>query len=176
MGWAAAAGVDLVGGHPMCGRERSGQGAAYPTLFDGAPWVLTRDEPALTELVRAVGAIPIFMDASRHDRLVAGVSHAAFLLSAAYVQALSADSDWDGMKQVAGSGFRDMSRLAAGEPELYQAIVSTNREPILRSLRAVEDSLARIRRHVERADPRLVELLEEAKLARDMWARRAGQG
>src|SRR2546430_1347884 len=61
MGWAAAAGVDLVGGHPMCGRERSGIAAAAPGIFQGAPWVLTRDEPAITDLVRAVGAEPRFM-------------------------------------------------------------------------------------------------------------------
>jgi prephenate dehydrogenase len=72
-----------------------------------------------------------------------------------------------------------MSRLAAGNPELYAAIVSTNRDPILRSLTAVEASLAKLRRHVEAGDPRLAELLEDAKLARDIWEReadRAGDG
>jgi prephenate dehydrogenase len=54
MGWAAAAGVDLVGGHPMCGRELSGLAAADPTIFQGAPWILTRDAPPVTELVQAV--------------------------------------------------------------------------------------------------------------------------
>jgi prephenate dehydrogenase len=175
MGWAAAAGVDLVGGHPMCGRERSGIAAADAAIFRGAPWVLTRDEPAVTDLVRAVGATPCFMDAERHDRLVAGVSHAAFLVSAAYVLALSTGGDWEGMRQVAGPGFRDLSRLAAGSPELYSAIVSTNREPILRSLLAVEGSLAKLRRHLEAGDARLVELLEEAKLARDLWEREANR-
>jgi prephenate dehydrogenase len=175
MGWAAAAGVDLVGGHPMCGRERSGIGAADAALFHGAPWVLTRDEPAVTDLVRAVGAEPIYMDAERHDRLVAGASHAAFLVSAAYVLALTTGGEWEDMKRVAGPGFRDMSRLAAGNPELYAAIVSTNRDPILRSLAAVEASLAKLRRHLEAGDPRLAELLEDAKLARDIWEREAGR-
>src|SRR5438105_1200636 len=169
MGWAAAAGVDLVGGHPMCGSEGSGIAAADAAIFRGAPWVLTRDEPAVSDLVRAVGARPRYMDAERHDRLVAGVSHAAFLVSAAYVLALSGGGEWEEMKQVAGPGFRDMSRLAAGNPELYADIVSTNRGEILRSLAAVEASLAKLRRHVEAGDPRLAELLEDAKLARDVW-------
>jgi prephenate dehydrogenase len=173
MGWAAAAGIDLVGGHPMCGRERSGIAAADAGIFQGAPWVLTRDEPAVTDLVRAVGADPCFMDAERHDRLVAGVSHAAFLVSAAYVLALAGGGEWEDMKRVAGPGFRDMSRLAAGNPDFYAAIVSTNRDPILRSLAAVEASLAKLRRHVEAGDARLAELLEEAKLARDIWERGA---
>src|SRR5437667_106073 len=83
---------------------------------------LRRDEPAVTDLVRAVGAEPRFMDAERHDRLVADVSHAAFLVSAAYVLALSSGGEWEDLKRVAGPGFRDMSRLAAGDPEFYSAI------------------------------------------------------
>jgi prephenate dehydrogenase len=172
MRWAAAAGVDLVGGHPMCGSERSGLDAADAALFAGAPWILTRDEPRVVELVRAVGAVPLVMDAERHDHLVAGVSHAAFLLSAAYVLALAGDGEWPAMQEVAGTGFRDVSRLAAGDPELYAAIASTNRERMAESVRAVESSLARLRRHLEAGDGRLVELLEEARSARERWERR----
>jgi prephenate dehydrogenase len=169
MHWAAAAGVDLVGGHPMCGREQSGMDAADPEMFQGAPWVLTRDEPKVTELVRAVGSVPIFLEARRHDRLVAGVSHAAFVLSAAYVLAIASSADWQEMRKVAGSGFRDVSRLAGGDPDLYAAIVSTNREQIAESLRAVEASLARFRRHLEAGDARLAELFEEARRVRERW-------
>lgn len=172
MRWAAAAGVDLVGGHPMCGRELSGLDAADPDMFLGAPWVLTREEPAVAELVRAVGALPVVMDAERHDRLVAGVSHAAFLLSTAYVLALAGGADWPAMQKVAGTGFRDLSRLAGGDPELYAAIASTNREAMVEAVRAVEGTLARLRRHLEAGDGRLVELFEEARLARERWARR----
>lgn len=174
MGWAAAAGVDLVGGHPMGGRERSGIAAADPDLFRGAPWVLTRDEPSVTELVRAVGGGPVFMGAERHDRLVAGVSHAAFLVSAAYVLGLAGSGDWEEMRRVAGPGFRDLSRLAAGDTDLYSAIISTNRGPILQRLTAVEAALAKLRRHLEAGDMRLAELLEEARLARERWEKETG--
>jgi len=170
MRWAAAAGVDLVGGHPMCGREQSGIEAADADIFRGAPWLLTRDQPEVTELVRAVGAVPVFMDADRHDRLVAGVSHVAFMLSIAYVLALSGDPDWQDMEGIAGSGFRDLSRLAAGDPELYSAIVATNGECIVAAMRSVEASLARLRRHLEARDGRLVELFEEARRVRERWA------
>jgi prephenate dehydrogenase len=173
MRWAVAAGVDLVGGHPMCGREQAGIDAADPDIFLGAPWVLTRDEPVVTDLVRAVRSWPAFLEAERHDRLVAGVSHAAFVVSAAYVLARAGDADWEAMQRVAGSGFRDVSRLAAGDTGLYAAIASTNRDHLVEALRSVEASLARVRRHLEAGDGRLVELFEEARLARERWARGA---
>src|SRR5207302_2789751 len=114
--WAAAEGIDLVGGHPMCGKETSGIDAADPAMFEHAPWVLTRDEPRIVELVEAVGAEPIVMDAVTHDRLVAGVSHAAFLLSVGYVLSLSRRNDWRDASRLAARGFRHLSPPAAGGP------------------------------------------------------------
>jgi prephenate dehydrogenase len=170
MEWAAAEGIDLVGGHPMCGREKSGIDHADASLYEGAPWVLTRDEPAITGLVEAVGAHPVVMDAVTHDRLVAGVSHAAFLLSVGYVLALSRRDDWPEASRLAAGGFRDMSRLAAGDPDLYAGVARTNRENLVEALDAVGAELARIRRHLEADDPRLIELFEEARRVRERWS------
>jgi prephenate dehydrogenase len=171
MEWAAAEGIDLVGGHPMCGKEASGIDAADASMFEHAPWVVTRDEPRITDLVYAVGANAVVMDAITHDRLVAGVSHAAFLLSVGYVLALSRRNDWPEASRLAAGGFRDMSRLAVGDPDLYAGVVKTNRENILEMLDAVSAELVRMRRHLEADDPRLVELFEEARSVRERWAR-----
>src|SRR5205823_8505773 len=100
------------GGHPMCGREESGIDAADPALYRGAAWILTRPDPAVEQAVHSVGAIPVVMEPERHDRLVAGVSHVAFLLSVGYVLALAEAREWPQMARLAGGGFRDMSRLA----------------------------------------------------------------
>jgi prephenate dehydrogenase len=172
MGWAATAGIDLIGGHPMCGKESSGIDAADASMFKDAPWVLTRGEPALIDLVEAVGAHPIVMDAETHDRLVAGVSHAAFLLSVGYVLALSRRSDWPEASTLAAGGFRDMSRLAAGDPELYAGVARTNRAHLVEQLDAITAELGRLRRHLEADDSRLVELFEEAHAVRERWSRR----
>ena len=172
MEWAAAEGVDLVGGHPMCGREKSGIDHADPAMFEGAPWMLTRDEPAITSLVEAVGAHPVVMDAVTHDRLVAGVSHAAFLLSVGYVLALAQRQDWPEASRLAAGGFRDMSRLAAGDPDLYSSIARTNRENLVEMVDAVTAELARLRRHLEADDPCLIELFEEARRVRERWSER----
>jgi prephenate dehydrogenase len=171
--WAAAAGIDMVGGHPMCGKELSGIDAADPSIFQDAPWVLTRAEPIVVELVEAAGAHPVVIDAATHDELVAGVSHSAFLLSVGYVLALSRRKDWPQASRLAAGGFRDMSRLAAGDPELYAGVARTNRANLVEMLDAISSELARLRRHLEADDPRLVELFEEAKLVRDRWLNRA---
>ena len=168
--WAAAEGLDLVGGHPMCGKEVSGIDHADPSMFEGAPWVLTRDEPRISGLVEAVGAHPVVIDAITHDRLVAGVSHAAFLLSVGYVLAIS-HRDWPEASRLAAGGFRDMSRLAASEPDLYAGVVRTNRQNIVETLDAISAELTRLRRHIEGDDPRLIELFEEARAVRERWAR-----
>lgn len=173
MEWAAAAGVDLVGGHPMCGKEAAGIDAADASLFKGAPWVLTRADPAVTGLVESVGAHPLVMDAETHDRLVAGVSHAAFLLSVGYVLALSGRPDWKDASRLAASGFRDMSRLAGGDPALYAGIARTNRTHMVEQLNAISAALDRLRRHLEADDPRLIELFEEARAVRERWMKKS---
>lgn len=170
MEWAAEAGIDLVGGHPMCGREAAGIDAADADLFKGAPWILTRRDPTVSGLVEAVGAHPLVMDAATHDRLVAGVSHAALLLSIGYVLALAERADWPQASTVAASGFRDMSRLAGGDPTLSAGIARTNRENLLEQLDGISRSLARLRRHLEADDGRLVELFEEARSVRERWS------
>jgi prephenate dehydrogenase len=169
MSWARAAGVDLVGGHPMCGREMSGTDAADPEIFRNAPWALTRHEAGLEQLIRAVGARPLVIAAERHDELVAAVSHAAFLISIAYVLGLAASAEWPEMAALAGSGFRDMSRLAAGDPGMYAEIAAANRDNIERALDEFGRTLDRLRRHVSAGDSRMVELFEEARAARRRW-------
>jgi prephenate dehydrogenase len=169
MVWAAESGVDFVGGHPMCGREAWGIGAADPELFQGAPWVLTRIDSRVEDLVRAVGSHPVVMDPERHDRLVAAISHSAFVLSAAYALAVSASREWPEMSGLAASGFRDMTRLAAGSPEMYAGIAATNADNIVEWLHLIEKQVAKLRRHIEAGDPRLAELFEEAREKRERW-------
>jgi prephenate dehydrogenase len=171
MEWASTSGIDLVGGHPMCGKEAAGIDAADASMFKDAPWVLTRADPAVTELVESVGAHPLVMDSATHDRLVAGVSHAAFLLSVGYVLSLSGRPDWAEASKLAASGFRDMSRLAGGDPTLYAGIARTNRANLIEQLDAISASLGRLRRHLDADDPRLIELFEESRTVREKWAK-----
>ena len=65
-----------------------------------------------------------------------------------------------------------MSRLAAGDPELYAGVARTNRVNLLEQLDTISAELSRLRRHLEADDPRLVELFEEARAVRERWARK----
>jgi prephenate dehydrogenase len=166
--WAAEAGVDLVGGHPMCGREQGGFGAADPTLFEGASWVLTRSDPAVDDFVRAVGAHPVVLDPEAHDRLVGGVSHAAFLVAVAYQLALSQSDDWPAMAPIAGGGYRDTTRLAAGDPAMYAAIVRNNPAHASAWLEAVGGVLSRLRQDIASGRD-LAPTFERARSLRSGW-------
>src|SRR5258708_2197176 len=133
--------------------------------------VIVGSDPESRELREAVGATTIGTDAETHAGLVAGVSHAAFLLSVGYVLAVSRRSDWPEASRLAAGGFRDMSRLAAGDPELYAGVTRTNRAHLIEQLDAVAAGLARLRRHLRACGPPLVELFEEAHAVRERWAK-----
>jgi prephenate dehydrogenase len=152
--------VQPLGGHPMCGKEVSGIAAAEPTLYQGHSFVLTpllrTSETALAlgrALVEAVGARPLVLDPHRHDRLVAAVSHLPYLLACALVGAAetTADADptvWD----VAASGFRDTSRLAASDVTMMLDILLTNRAAVLEALNVCSVQLRYLSYLVEAGD------------------------
>lgn len=130
--------LQAVGGHPMCGKEASGLEAAEADLYQGATFVLTplqrTSSEALMlaqELAETVGARPLLMDAERHDRLVAAVSHLPYLLSVSLVataEEVAAEDEliWE----LAASGFRDTSRLAASDVTMMLDILLTNRAAV----------------------------------------------
>jgi prephenate dehydrogenase len=128
----------FVGGHPMGGSERSGPEAASPSLLDDAVWVLTPGadtDPATTDRlsrwIERVGARPVVMDAERHDRLVAFVSHLPQVASTALMDvAASEEAGEPDILLLAAGGFRDLTRLAASNSRLWSEILLANREAI----------------------------------------------
>ncbi len=168
------ANVVFVGGHPMAGREHSGIEAAEDGLFEGCAYCLTptTQTPSeaiaqLSEVVIRLGAQPLVLDAERHDRLVAGISHLPFVLSSALVQALSAGEDWSEMSRLAAGGFRDMSRLAAGSPTMYRDICLTNKQAILNWLDALVQQLESVRTLIDGGDDALETYFARAKQIRE---------
>jgi prephenate dehydrogenase len=146
-------GVQPVGGHPMCGKETAGFEAAECGLYRNATWVLSplpRTDPQsldlAVELAEAVGARPLVLDPHRHDRLVASISHLPFLVASALMAAVAevgADDPvvWD----VAAGGFRDTSRVAASDTQMFLDILLTNRLAVLAELDAFSSHLGELR-------------------------------
>ncbi|HYO38582.1 MAG TPA: prephenate dehydrogenase [Nocardioidaceae bacterium] len=135
-----------VGSHPMAGSERSGPLAASAALFDGRPWAVTphaTSDPAgvslVTELAEACGASPVSFTPGEHDEAVARTSHLPHLL-ASLVAGRLADAP-DEHLALSGQGIRDVTRIAAGDPALWQQIVGGNAAALAALLRDVRDDL-----------------------------------
>ncbi len=145
----AAALRRYVGGHPMAGSERSGPFAASSSLFDGRPWAVAAHADAapaavdaVTALARTCGATPVAMSPEEHDAAVARTSHLPHLL-AALVAGRLADAPREHLA-LSGQGIRDVTRVAAGDPRLWQQIVTANRTALtalLGEVRADVDTL-----------------------------------
>jgi len=168
--------VNFVGGHPMAGKETYGIQAAEAKLFQGRVYCLTPAKKAspeavnkVADMVKKLGAVPLFIDAEEHDNLVAGISHLPMLLSAALVSATTKDSSWDRMSKLAASGYRDLTRLASGNPQVNAHICRSNQKAILHWIDEFSKELGRYRRLVDVGDNHLEEALVEANRARQQW-------
>lgn len=168
--------VNFVGGHPMAGKETYGIQAAEAKLFQGRVYCLTPAKKAspevadkVADIVKKLGAVPLFIDAEEHDNLVAGISHLPMLLSAALVSATTKDSSWDRMSKLAASGYRDLTRLASGNPQVNAHICLSNQKAILHWIDEFSKELGRYRRLVDVGDNHLEEALVEANRARQQW-------
>jgi len=166
--------IVFVGGHPMAGRERSGIDAADAGLFEGCTYCLTPtiETPSdavarMSEVVTRLLAHPLLLDAQEHDRLVAGISHLPFVLSSALVRMLGQDERWSHMAALAASGYRDMSRLAAGSPTMYRDICWTNKEAIVDWIDSLVMELANLRSRIASGDDTLEHYFAQAKHIRD---------
>ncbi|MET9067873.1 prephenate dehydrogenase [Streptosporangium sandarakinum] len=147
---AAEIGCDLatyVAGHPLAGRERSGPAAARADLFLGRPWALCptgETSPdaveALRLLIKLCGGEAVQVEAVEHDRAVAVVSHAPHVTASA-VAARLAEAPAAALG-LAGQGVRDVTRIAAGDPNLWTGILSGNALPVADVLEAVAADLA----------------------------------
>jgi prephenate dehydrogenase len=165
----------FIGGHPMAGSEALGVEGARGDLFEGATWVLTptsvtdpRAQAEVHSLVRSLGADVVTLSPDQHDELVATVSHVPHLAAATLMGLAAARAESDSaLLRLAAGGFRDMTRIAAGDPSMWLDICADNRDAILDVLDAFIGSLASMREVVGRGDrPELLARLRTAQQAR----------
>lgn len=171
-------GIQAVGGHPMTGKEVSGLDAADPFLYANRPWVLCptrRTTPAARgralALLEAVGALPVEMEAVRHDKVVAAISHLPYLLSASLVATVRRFSENDpGVWDLAAGGFRDTSRLAGQDIKMMSDILSTNTQAVATLLAMFRVQLALLETMlISHDETQLVDALTPIRQARTDW-------
>lgn len=168
--------VDFIGGHPMAGKETYGIQAAEAGLFQSCVYCLTPlSQPSslsidkVTNMVNKLGATPFFIEAEEHDELVAGISHLPLLLSAILVSTTTKNASWPKMSELAASGYRDLTRLASGNPEVNADICFSNQAAILRWIDEFNGELTRYRQLVTKGDKGLEKAFAEANKARQEW-------
>lgn len=163
-----------VGGHPMAGTEKSGYENSREDLFRGKKYIITEETPAakksggkekLQELVKILGAEPFELDKKTHDSVLARISHLPQI--AAYVLAgCSAEEELN--RVLAGSGFKDTTRIASSDPELWTEITRMNSENILTALDGYIDGLTVLRQKIAADDKeKITEIFKKGKEGRD---------
>ena len=172
----------FVPGHPIAGAETSGPAAAMDDLYQGRTVILTPlDENSaearlrITRLWEACGARVIVMEPDTHDIVLASVSHVPHFLSSVFMWQVASAENSDLRMELAGSGFRDFTRIAAGSPEMWRDIFLSNRDAILSEISEVRKALDRAEQALQAGDEaRLHDFLERAALARRFWGSRSG--
>ena len=134
---------DPIGGHPMCGKEKSSLEYAEEGLYKEAAFALVaterttdRGRSLAEEIVRVIGARPLWMAADVHDQMVAATSHAPYLLASALAQATPLDA-----APLAGPGFRSVTRLAGSSTEMMLDILRTNTDNVRNAIREFKHAL-----------------------------------
>ena len=163
----------FIGSHPMAGSEKAGLDAAKVDLFDGKTCILT---PTLFTRDIALAKARLFwqsiqcrlleMSPDEHDHNVARISHMPHLTAAAVtIAALKNDL---GATKCVGNGFRNTTRIAAGDPGLWSGIVWENRDEIIAAVRSARDGMSELLAMLEKVDEKgLRRFLDEAKSLRD---------
>ena len=172
--------VDFVGGHPMAGKETAGPEAAEAELFRNKPYCVIPSDRAgqqavgeITTMIEAIGGSPYFIGVEEHDSFVAAASHLPFLLSMALVGCTSKSANWEDIAQLASTGYRDLTRLASGDPVMHRDICITNAQPIVAWIDAYIRELYEFRRFLDPdGEPdaeQIKEVFDQLSVARAKW-------
>ena len=172
----------FVPAHPICGKEVSGVQNADVDLYKGKKVILTplpETAPAQVALARqlwqALGSHVSQMSPEAHDAAYAAVSHLPHLLAFAMMHSLQGQDQGEQYMALAGSGFRDFTRIAASEPAMWRDILLANRDELLAQSHLFQQSLQALEQLISAGDAaQLHSAITEASQARTRWAQSSG--
>jgi prephenate dehydrogenase len=170
--------------HPVTGREVSGVEYADPDLYAGKQLIITPIERTLTAKIeqadavwRAIGCKVVHMSPEQHDAAFAAISHLPHMLAFALMNSITGQADGNTFMSLAGPGFRDFSRIAASDPQVWRDVLVANREEIGTQLAHFQQALAELQRHMDAGQTdELERLINQASLARAHWRVSPGAG
>ena len=160
----------------MAGSEQTGYAAATDYLFSNAYYIITpiSENPALVDALRNVattlGAIPIVVNAEKHDAATAAVSHLPHIIASSLVNIVKdSDDETQLMKTLAAGGFRDITRIASSSPEMWEQICDTNSKPLVelldRYIAELQDISASLKK--DASDQKILHMFESSRAYRN---------
>lgn len=152
----------FIGGHPVAGSHLGGLEHARADMFENASYVLIKEDTersksafeTMTSLVKMLGARVVVTTAAEHDQAMAFVSHLPQLISSVLAATIEKQAQADSLKQMAGSGYRDMTRLAQSSWSMWGDIFATNTLPIANALNEMLDELDVLRDELSQGSDR----------------------
>ncbi|MDO5623612.1 MAG: prephenate dehydrogenase/arogenate dehydrogenase family protein [Pseudomonadota bacterium] len=172
----------FVPAHPITGREVSGVENADPGLYAGRQVILTPIERTLTAKIdratalwRALGSEVLSMSPEAHDAAFAAVSHLPHLIAFALMNGITEQPNGKDFLSLAGPGFRDFSRIAASDPQMWRDVLIANREELARQTAHFQAALAELEHLIASGQTdELERLINRASHARANWRLAAG--
>lgn len=169
--------IHFVGAHPMAGSEKTGMDHASADLFDQRPCIITPLPETQSEATvqvsafwQSLGSLCTQASPEEHDEIVAHISHLPHILASSLCDFLSTKNpDW---QNLTGTGFKDSTRIASGDPGLWKAIIEENREEILRSIDNFQDHLQKFRSAL--ANQNMIDVVTLLKNGKDLRDRLSG--
>lgn len=170
------AGTFFVGGHPIAGTEKSGVEASFASLYEKRRCIVTptaKTDPQALDKVRRMweiaGSEVVLMDAVKHDRVVAAISHLPHMVAYSLVNAVDDyNGCGEGILKYSAGGFRDFTRIASSDPAMWRDIAVMNREAIIEMMDFFIRYFSDLRSHVETGDGKSLQaFFEKSKKSRD---------
>ena len=163
-----------IGGHPMTGKEKSGYKNSDSLLFENSVYILTMNNPELvgsnrlSDLIHSLGARVTFLDPKVHDIIVASVSHLPQLVSVSLINATGLKDSGINFFDYAAGGFRDMTRIASSDFNIWEPIIRNNGKNIVQAIDNFIFGLEQIKKSVEKEDLKAIAAkFESARIKRD---------
>ncbi len=150
----------FLGGHPMTGRETTGYNSSDARILENAYYILTPSKETkpeyvetMTELVKKMRALPLISDPVYHDYATAAISHVPHLIAASLVTMVkNEDNEAQFMKTIAAGGFKDITRIASSDPDMWASISQSNRDNIRTILQHYIRALENINAYLQKDD------------------------